>query len=164
MAIWSYFSFQRHLKSIESYLLFSEQKRSPVQLLLITWHICTSFYFATETHLLKQHVCKFMHMIPQVFYIVLTLKVPCISESCIEIKIKLDFYFHTSFWCIKRFYESTIKPFEAPQRSVKRKFNLIFSLCPGLRRKGLILIETYFHIRIFSYNLNYHHLSKVNWR
>ena len=105
-----------------------------------------------------------MHMIPQVFYIVLTLKVPCISESCIEIKIKLDFYFHTSFWCIKRFYESTIKPFEAPQRSVKRKFNLIFSLCPGLRRKGLILIETYFHIRIFSYNLNYHHLSKVNWR
>ena len=105
-----------------------------------------------------------MHMIPQVFYIVLTLKVPCISESCIEIKIKLDFYFHTSFWCIKRFYESTIKPFEAPQRSVKRKFNLIFSLCPGLRRKGLILIETYLHIRIFSYSLNYHHLSKVNWR
>ena len=35
----------------------------------------------------------------------LTLNVPCISESCIEIKIKLNFYFHTSLWCLKRFYE-----------------------------------------------------------
>ena len=37
--------------------------------------------------------------------IVLTLPVLCISESCIEIKIKLNFYFHTSLWCLKRFYE-----------------------------------------------------------
>ena len=35
----------------------------------------------------------------------LTLNVPCISESCIEIKIKLKFYLHTSLWCLKRFYE-----------------------------------------------------------
>ena len=35
----------------------------------------------------------------------LTLKDPFISESCIEIKIKLKFYFHTSLWCLKRFYE-----------------------------------------------------------
>ena len=35
----------------------------------------------------------------------LTLKGLCISESCIEIKIKLNFYFHTSLWCLKRFYE-----------------------------------------------------------
>ena len=35
----------------------------------------------------------------------LTLKDPLISESCIEIKIKLNFYFHTSLWCLKRFYE-----------------------------------------------------------
>ena len=35
----------------------------------------------------------------------LTLLVPCISESCIEIKIKLSFHFHTSLWCLKRFYE-----------------------------------------------------------
>ena len=33
----------------------------------------------------------------------LTLDVPCISESCTE--IKLNFYFHTSLWCLKRFYE-----------------------------------------------------------
>ena len=35
----------------------------------------------------------------------LTLPVPCISESCIEIKIKLNFYFQASSWCLKRFYE-----------------------------------------------------------
>ena len=35
----------------------------------------------------------------------LTLLVPCISESCIEIKSKLNFYFHTSLWCLKRLYE-----------------------------------------------------------
>ena len=29
----------------------------------------------------------------------------CISESCIEMKIKFNFYFHTSLWCLKRFYE-----------------------------------------------------------
>ena len=36
---------------------------------------------------------------------VLTGNVPYISESCIEIKIKLNFYFHTSLWCHRRFYE-----------------------------------------------------------
>ena len=35
----------------------------------------------------------------------LTLKDPLISESCIEITIELNFYFHTSLWCLKRFYE-----------------------------------------------------------
>ena len=35
----------------------------------------------------------------------LILNVPCISESCLEIKIKLNFYFHTSLWCLKKFYE-----------------------------------------------------------
>ena len=35
----------------------------------------------------------------------LTLKDPFISEICIEIKIELNFYFHTSLWCLKRFYE-----------------------------------------------------------
>ena len=35
----------------------------------------------------------------------LTLSTLCISESYIEIKIKLNFYFHTSLWCLKRFDE-----------------------------------------------------------
>ena len=34
----------------------------------------------------------------------LTHNVPCISETCIEMKINLNFYFHT-LWCLKRFYE-----------------------------------------------------------
>ena len=36
---------------------------------------------------------------------VLTLKDQIISESCIEIKTKVNFYFHTSSWCLKRFFE-----------------------------------------------------------
>ena len=52
----------------------------------------------------------------------LTLKDPFISESCIEIKIELNFYFYTSLSCLKRFYEGAFtKPFKAPQRSVKLK-------------------------------------------
>ena len=43
---------------------------------------------------------------------ILTLPVLCISESCIEIKIKLNFYFHTSLWCLKKFYEGTTKKYE----------------------------------------------------
>ena len=40
----------------------------------------------------------------------------------IEINIRLNFYFHTSLWCLKRFYEG-LKGlhFEAPQRSVEIK-------------------------------------------
>ena len=49
------------------------------------------------------------------FVFILTLPVPSTSESCIEIKIKLNFYFHTF-----------TKPFEAPKRSVKRKIWLNF--------------------------------------
>ena len=36
---------------------------------------------------------------------ILALPSPCISESCIKIKINLNFYFDTSLWCLKRFYE-----------------------------------------------------------
>ena len=37
--------------------------------------------------------------------LVLTLPVPCISESCIEITVQLNFYFHTSWLGLNRFYE-----------------------------------------------------------
>ena len=36
-------------------------------------------------------------------------------------------------------YKALKKPFEAPQRSVKIKFKLIFSLGPGMGREGLKL-------------------------
>ena len=44
-------------------------------------------------------------------------------------KINITFYFHTSLRCLKRFNKALkafIKPFEAPQRSVKIKINLIY--------------------------------------
>ena len=71
----------------------------------------------------------------------LTLLFPFISESCIEIKIKLNFYFHTSLWCLKGFMKALkafIKPFEAPQRSMKIKILTFFFLRPGLGLEGLI--------------------------
>ena len=36
-------------------------------------------------------------------------------------------------------YKVFIKPFEAPQKMWKEKFNLIFSFRPGLGREGLTL-------------------------
>ena len=56
-----------------------------------------------------------------------------ILESCIKIKIILNFYFYTSLWCLKSFYEGLlglktfIKTFEASQKSGE----VIFSLRPG---------------------------------
>ena len=41
-------------------------------------------------------------------------------------KIDLNFYFQTSLWCLRT--TVFIKPFEAPQRSVKIKFKSIFIL------------------------------------
>ena len=43
----------------------------------------------------------------EIFWKILMLTLPalCISESCIKIQINLNFYFHTSLWCLKRFYE-----------------------------------------------------------
>ena len=38
----------------------------------------------------------------------ITLPALCISESCIEIKIDLVFYFHTSLWCLRRFCEGLL--------------------------------------------------------
>ena len=53
----------------------------------------------------------------------LTLNVPCISESCIERKIKLKFLFSHFFVTpqIAKACKAFIKPFEAPQRSAKIK-------------------------------------------
>ena len=42
----------------------------------------------------------------------LTLPASCISESCIIIKINLNFYFHTSL--ISTLLCGALKPFEAP--------------------------------------------------
>ena len=67
------------------------------------------------------------------FITVLTLPIPCISESCIEIKIKekLIKIFLFTLLCgapesLMKAFKAFIKPFEAPQRSVKIKIQLNF--------------------------------------
>ena len=37
-----------------------------------------------------------------------TLSAPCISESSVKIKFNVSFYFYTSLWCLKRFYEGLL--------------------------------------------------------
>ena len=83
----------------------------------------------------------------------LTLNVPGISESCIEIKIKLNFYFPTFLWCLKRLYEGLYGPhktFWGTRKTFEnKKFNLIFSHRPGLGREGFSQIfQTWFLISI----------------
>ena len=69
----------------------------------------------------------------------LTLPVLCISQSCIEMWINLNFCFHTSLWCLKRFYEERFyqKPFEALQGSVKIKIQVNFSYLSGIGTGGV---------------------------
>ena len=99
--------------------------------------------YCAET--LSQNIFKWCICCNILFYI--THNAPCVSESCIEIKIKLNFLFQTSLWYLKRFYEG-LKAFEAPQRSVKIKYNLIFSLCPpGLGREQIFTLVLLLHIR-----------------
>ena len=54
-------------------------------------------------------------------WMILTNHAPWISESCIEIKITSNFYFHIFLWCV-------IKAFDTLQRIVKMKILCYFSL------------------------------------
>ena len=68
---------------------------------------------------------------------ILTLKDPFISERAFtKIKIKLNFYFHTSLRCLKRFYEGfkTLKdPFISERlfTEIKIELNFILTLLCG---------------------------------
>ena len=68
-------------------------------------------------------------------YPLLTLSALCISESCIKTKINLNIYFHTSLWCLKRFYKASkafMKPFEATQRKMKIEIESNFLSLSGI--------------------------------
>ena len=60
----------------------------------------TIIAFFEAIALKEVHILSYFHK-----SLLITLNILCISESCIEIKIKLNFYFHTSLWCLKRFLE-----------------------------------------------------------
>ena len=66
----------------------------------------------------------------------LAIPAPCISESYIKRKINLSFYFHTSLWCLKVLWRP-LRPFEAPEISVKIKIEVNFLSSPGSEREGL---------------------------
>ena len=53
-----------------------------------------------------------------------------LKEGCIEIKNKLNFYFHTSLWYLKRFYEG-LKGIT--KRCQNKKFKLVFFFLSGIR-------------------------------
>ena len=79
------------------------------------------------------------------------------KKSCIEIKINLNFYFHTSLWCLKRFYEGLkkscfkvcythyvlISPFNAFQVFVAILTILTYLQLRGLIRNGLITLNPF---------------------
>ena len=48
-------------------------------------------------------------------------------KDCIEIKIKLNFYYHTSLWCLKGFmktFKAFTEPFETPQEDTTRSVKI----------------------------------------
>ena len=67
--------------------------------------------------------------------LVLTFPALCISE--IFIKMKIKFLFSHFFAVPQKAFKAFLKPFEAPQRSVKIKIWVNFSLCLGLGLEGL---------------------------
>ena len=79
-------------------------------------------------------------------WVILALNV-CISESCIEIEIKLNFYFHTSLWCLKRFCEGL----------TKKNFTLSLinncSLSNNLTNIGLWKVKYFFFKKIIFFAL-----------
>ena len=81
-------------------------------------------------------ICELSTYFRLIFAPILTFPAGCISESCIKIKINLNFYFHTSLWCRKRFYDTTkpFKPYKTPHKKSENK-NLIVS---GILLKGVL--------------------------
>ena len=90
---------------------------------------------------------------------ILNLPVQCISVSCIKITSNLIFYFHTSLWCLKRFYEglkSLYKTFwGTPKKYENENFQVIFFLRSGSELKGLR--KTVLFLYFFK-------LSSVMWK
>ena len=68
--------------------------------------ICYDRWIVSDSH--RNYFKEWCLMNSQLTFLLLTSFIPShpsISESCIKIKIRLNFYFHTSLWCLKRFYE-----------------------------------------------------------
>ena len=86
---------------------------------LKAWLVISIFRFHF-VHLIHQLLINFLFFLLEFF---LTLFAPCISESWIKIKVKLNFYFHSSLWCLHKTFWGTTRKYEYK--------NLVFSLCSG---------------------------------
>ena len=71
-------------------LLNWENERTSGQFNFLKSNLRFTIYFGESPHIDSSH---------------LTRPILYISENCIEIKFNLDFLFHTSSWCRKRFYQ-----------------------------------------------------------
>ena len=76
----------------------------------------------------KTHFCK---NLKEINNFELTLPTPFISESCIRIKTNANFYFQTSLWCLKRFYEGLNFLFSS--RIGTRRVNKCTKLLPQIK-------------------------------
>ena len=76
------------------------------------------------------------------------------SDSYIEIKINLTFYFHTSLWYLKRFGEDLLRASQNLLRYSRDNKNL--NLCPGSGRERL----SYFWIMFPFYAVWKHQKTK----
>ena len=119
------------------YLQFYNCNKFTLQFAKCEAIIRTLNYIISSLHLWKRNNnlrgCELQIRIQYLGYCIyyITLPVPYISGSCSKTKIYLNFYFHTSLWRLKGFmkaFKVFIKPFEAPQRSVKIKIYVNFSL------------------------------------
>ena len=59
-------------------------------------------------------------------------------------EINLHFYFHASLWCLKMFIKvvkALTKPFEAPQKRLKRKIHVDFLSSSGVGMRRVTIYE-----------------------
>ena len=85
-------------------------------------------YIIPLTYGVQQMIKQTLKILQQL----LTSNVLYISESCIEIKIKLNFNFHTSLWCLKRFCEGRHKTFRDTTKKCENKNVTSFFSSPGI--------------------------------
>ena len=95
-----------------------------------------------------------------------------ISESYIEIKINLNFYFYTSLWCLKRFYEGLKglhKTFWGSTKKCKNKNLSIFFCSSGNYR--IILMKNFYpfsgmdqNILVLTQTSNFQSLQLNFWK
>ena len=74
--------------------------------------------FSQIFQIFRQESCHNVNKIMICSFCPLTLSTPYILQSCIKMKNNLNFYFHPSLWCLKRF--------ESLQKSVKIKISVNF--------------------------------------